>query len=75
MGYRVYQLDGLYNGTSSVSLYVISTHTHTHTPCTSSVAILGPAVTPRKRMNMGYRVYTVDGPYNATTSVCMYVCM
>ncbi|XP_064389066.1 sphingomyelin phosphodiesterase-like isoform X2 [Halichondria panicea] len=37
----------------------------------TNVAILGPAVTPRKRMNMGYRVYTVDGPYNATTSAVL----
>ena len=34
-----------------------------------SVAYIGPSVTGYKDQNFGYRIYTIDGAYEGTTSV------
>ena len=35
-----------------------------------SVAYMGPAVTTHTGLNLGFRIYTMDGDYNDTTNVC-----
>jgi len=35
----------------------------------SSVAYIGPGVTSYQGLNMGFRIYTMDGIYNGTTYV------
>ena len=36
-----------------------------------SIAYMGPGVTTYQNLNMGYRIYTIDGAYNGSTSVSL----
>lgn len=37
-----------------------------------SIAYVGPSVTPLTNLNMGYKIYSVDGGYSNTTNVSSY---
>ena len=43
--------------------------TTVHTLCTCSFAMVGPSVTPFSDLNLGYRIYTIDGDHDKTTNV------
>ena len=36
-----------------------------------SVAYMGPAVTTYQGLNLGFRIYTMDGDYDGTTNVSL----
>ena len=40
-----------------------------------SIAYMGPAVTTYQGLNLGFRIYTMDGDYNGTTNVSIYYCL
>ena len=40
-----------------------------------SIAYVGPSVTTLTRMNMGYKIYTLDGNYSGSSYVSIKVCL
>ena len=44
--------------------------------CTAySIVYVGPSVTTLTRMNMGYKIYTLDGNYSGSSYVSVKVCL
>ena len=37
----------------------------------NSIAYMGPAVTTYQGLNLGFRIYTMDGDYDGTTNVSL----